>query len=177
MIILFVIDIQLEQEIYKICTFRAYSIKFVNYSSYFIISIFIEFYFVKLQREVQLFIIKIEQKEKEQEQCILQVKQFHIVNILNLLWQVFTILITFNLLGLSDYSLSIIKPIIRFVITIFFFLFLWILCISKERMKSIRQRILCCYKQAEDADLRQREEEKSLSFTEITDENISNISL
>ena len=110
-----------------------------------------------MQREVQLFIIKIEQKEKEQEQYILQVKQFHIVNILNLLWQVFTI--------------------IRFVITIFFFLFLWILCISKERMKSIRQRILCCYKQAEDADLRQREEEKSLSFTEITDENISNISL
>ena len=55
-----------------------------------------EFYFIKLQKEVQLFLSKIEQKVKEQEQCILQVKQFHIVNVLNLLWQVFTILITLS---------------------------------------------------------------------------------
>ena len=79
-----------------------------------------EFYFIKPQKEAQLFLSKIEQKVKEKEQRILQVKQFHIVNVLNLLWQVFTILITFNILGLSEYSLSIIKPIIRFVITIFF---------------------------------------------------------
>ena len=172
MIILFVIDIQLEQENFKIFTFTAYSIKFVNYSSYFIVGICMEFYFIKLQKEVQLFLSKIEQKVKEQEQCILQVKQFHIVNVLNLLWQVFTILITFNILGLSEYSLSIIKPIIRFVITIFFFLFLWIFCISKERMKSIERMILCCYKPKEDP-IAQREE-SSISFCEISDENVSN---
>ena len=125
MVILFFIDIQLEQEIYTICTFRAIPIKIVNYSSYFVVCVGLEIDFIKLQNELKLFIKQVGegQQEQEQERCILQVRQFHIANVLNLLWQVFTILITFIILKLTEYTLAIIKPIIRFGITIYFLCF------------------------------------------------------
>ena len=40
-------------------------------------------------------------------------------------------------------------------------------------MKSIERMILCCYKPKEDP-IAQREEESSISFCEISDENVSN---
>ena len=141
MIILFFIDIQFTNELYKKCSFRSIPIKIVNYALYFVVCICMEFYFIKIQKEIKLFLQKI--GEKENKESILQVQQFHIVNIINVLWQIFTILITFNLLKLSEYTLSIIKPIIRFLISIFFFLFLYILCISKERLENIGKIILC----------------------------------
>ena len=63
-IVLFVLDIQTDLEIWTICTFRNFGPKYVNYSMYFVICVFLEFIFCKVQRELKKFIKEIKEKTK-----------------------------------------------------------------------------------------------------------------
>ena len=143
--VLFIIDIQVKTEIWTVCTVRSYFPKSINYSMYFVLSLILEFIFLKLQGELGRFIKDVEKKTKGKikEKCIIQFKQFHIMNFLNLVWQIFTLFITFNWLSLEKNTLDIIKPIIRFVNTVLCFFFVFILCVNKEKMKDL-SFLLCC---------------------------------
>ena len=100
---------------------------------------------MKLQGELNRFIKDVDNKTKGKikEKCIIQFKQFHIMNFINLVWQIFTLFITFNWLSLEKNTLDIIKPIIRFVNTVLCFFFVFILCVNKEKMKDLSLLLRC----------------------------------
>ena len=146
--IMYFIDIKIEpNDPEKTCTFKSNPIKIVTYLSYFVICIVLEFLYWKLELKLRALMKEAEKKTrgKHKEKCILQFKKFHIMNVANLVWQLFTVLVAFNLFGMErdDPILGTLRNVIRLGVTIFFFCFVAILCMNKERMSDLGKFLTC----------------------------------
>ena len=140
----------------KKCTFSSEPIKIVTYCSYFVICVVLEFLYWKLELELRALMKEAEKKTrgKHKEKCILQFKRFHIMNVANLVWQLFTVLIAFNVFRIDSSKpiLGTLRNVIRLVVTIFFFGLVWILCMTKDRMSDLGKFLLCSLEQVKERD-------------------------
>ena len=145
-ITMYIIDIRLEPlDPKKKSTFQSNYIKIMTYLIYFVICVILEFIYWELELKLRALMKEAEKKTrgKHKEKCILQFKRFHIVNVANLIWQLFTVGIAFNVFHFGDELLSTMKNIIRLGITVFFFSFVAILCMTKDRMKDLCKFLTC----------------------------------
>lgn len=154
--IMYIVDIKIvPDDPLKTCTFKSKPIKIIMYISYFVICVGIEILFLKLEVKLRALMKEAEKKTrgKHKEKCILQFKKFHIANVANLVWQLFTVMIAFNVFRIENETiLSTLRNVIRLVITVFVFCFIAILCMTKDRMNDLIKFLTCRLHQGDERD-------------------------
>ena len=126
----------------------------MTYLIYIVICVILEFIYWQLELKLRALMKEAEKKTrgKHKEKCILQFKRFHIVNVANLVWQLFTVVIAFKFFDFSDDLLGTLRNIIRLGITVFCFFFVAILCMTKDRMDDLCKFLTCKLDQVDEAE-------------------------